>query len=424
MHLITTGEDGYIKTWRIQENSSDRSSSCPVSIIRPVTDALTDFWVARSTTCFRSERPTHAAWSLDASLVAVSVGPYVALYDPSSNVLCKTLTGSQCKQVNGSRFIGKSCRYLAVRGRFEVTVWDLVSQTSKSAMYQSIKEFTPNLVLWHYSTRLEIQDLISHPRAECFALFERVLDKATRISIFQISSPRPLRTRSVPLSLLNVAWYPSSRPQESVFSFVAITSSWSVIVLGDEIQIPNEDTASAAISTMALPRRRTLFQDIFGKATLDTPSTFTPVYQPPLTGDSLDKIFSVPYYSMPSLEGLYQSLMEPFLKVRPEETRAPSESPMVIDTEEETSAVSINHSKRHQVDAAEMSVLVDLFKKQTIKGLRSAAGIHSCSNVYHSCSPYTSCQWNCQGSQSQWGCHAHTNQTKNSRCIAIFTITI
>lgn len=87
--------------------------------------------MARSTFGFRLEVPTHSSWSPDASLLAVSFGPYLTLYDPLTNILRQSLTFPGCKAVRLAHFIGRSGRYLAVMGAKDLVLWDLVKQCGK-----------------------------------------------------------------------------------------------------------------------------------------------------------------------------------------------------------------------------------------------------------------------------------------------------
>ena len=82
--------------------------------------------MARSTVRYRSEIPTHASWAQDGSLLAVSLGPYVVLYDPSTMLVVKTLTCPECSVVQSAHFIGRSGRYIALRGPKDLILWDLV----------------------------------------------------------------------------------------------------------------------------------------------------------------------------------------------------------------------------------------------------------------------------------------------------------
>lgn len=96
---------------------------------------LAEFWVARSTLRFRTEVPTDVAWSPDGSLLAVSVGSHVAIYEPETNALCQVLTCPEAATVSSVHFVGSSGRYLAVSGARDVFLWDLVFQSCAFSLY-------------------------------------------------------------------------------------------------------------------------------------------------------------------------------------------------------------------------------------------------------------------------------------------------
>lgn len=91
-----------------------------------------EFWVARSSHRFRAETPTDVSWSPDGSLLAVCVGPHVAIYEPETNTLCQVLTCPDNTAVSSVQFVGSSGRYIAVHGTRDVFLWDLIFQCRKS----------------------------------------------------------------------------------------------------------------------------------------------------------------------------------------------------------------------------------------------------------------------------------------------------
>lgn len=63
--------------------------------------------------------------------MAVSLGPYVALYDPVTNAMLQALTTPECQSITSAYFVGYDGRYLAAVGQFDVVLWDLVTQTGE-----------------------------------------------------------------------------------------------------------------------------------------------------------------------------------------------------------------------------------------------------------------------------------------------------
>jgi len=82
--------------------------------------------------------PRCASWSPDASLVAVSLGPHVAIYDPIAATLRQTLIAPECQDSELVDFIGSAGRYLAVAGLSGIVLWDLVSKTGRYLAFGDI----------------------------------------------------------------------------------------------------------------------------------------------------------------------------------------------------------------------------------------------------------------------------------------------
>lgn len=90
-----------------------------------------DFWINRASFSFHSEIPTDACWSPDGSLLALSLNRQIALYDPTSNRQIESLAIPEIRKIHGVSFVGSTGRYLAIRARRVVVIWDLVSQQGK-----------------------------------------------------------------------------------------------------------------------------------------------------------------------------------------------------------------------------------------------------------------------------------------------------
>ncbi|KAJ7103370.1 WD40 repeat-like protein [Mycena belliarum] len=343
MLLVTTGKDCNTKTWRIR-TAKDNS----------------EFWIARSTSSFQRESPSHASWSPDGSLLAITLPKRVALFTPSTNFLRHTLAFPECGVVRAAHFIGKAGRYLAVVGAMDIVLWDLVGQR----------------VRWQHKTSSPIQTLVSHPREDTFAV---VLSSSTeersksKVMLFMVGNAQPLKTLVVPFGFRNIAWYPLVA---SSFSLVAITNDWKVVVVGESIHIPkDEGSVSRGITALQTPQRRTLFQDIFGKSAFgeqalpSQPSAPASIARP-WTGRAGTEVFDGPAYLMPPLESLFESLMNGFLKPRVVEAPAlPSTVPADEDVDMGGDEI-VSMARRdiiRVVDQKELGAMVDLFKAHTLK---------------------------------------------------------
>ncbi|KAJ7293732.1 WD40 repeat-like protein [Mycena rebaudengoi] len=355
VYLVTIGADCHVKTWRIRTAKNKTGLS-------------EDFWVARSTLNLVSESPSHVSWSPDASLLAITLPYRVALYNPSTNLLRETLASPECGQINSAYFIGKAGRYLVVVGETDLVLWDLVAQR----------------VRWHHKSSGVVQAVVSHPREDVFAVISHSSAEErtkSKVSLFQVNSPQPSKTIPIPFSFRNVTWYPLV---SSVFSLVAITSDWKVVVLGDKILLPkDEGSALKGIAADAAPQRRTLFQDIFGKSafgeqTASPPQNASPSSSRPWTGREGTVLFGEVAYLMPPLEGLFEPLMNGFLKPRSADiTPAPAIVAMDedVDMDGDELPVVAGRSLKRGVGDEEMAAMVDLFKAHTLKAKAAPAAV-------------------------------------------------
>ncbi|KAA1467968.1 WD40 repeat-like protein [Dentipellis sp. KUC8613] len=360
--LVTTGEDGNIKSWGMRTSKTRNG-------------VLEVFWVARSSLKFREEVPRHVSWSPDGSLLAVALGPYIVLYEPASNTLVQTLTTPECNQLSSVHFIGTAGRYLAAVSLFDIFLWDLVSQT----------------VQWHHRTSDPIDFVIAHPGADVFAVLQRLpetSDKSlspTRIIIFRPTSATAYRTHTVPFHIRTVAWYPHTHQSESTMSFslVAITEAWSVVLLGSEIRVQSDEgaTAKGIANAAQEPQKRTLLQDVFGKSaftdfssSLSSALPETAVAAKSWTSKDVAKMFDAPTYLMPPLESLFDPLLDSFLTlsvadpaISPAAKGAQEEdADMDVDEEEET-PITVGERQERIVDWREMNTFIDVFRQHAVK---------------------------------------------------------
>ncbi|KAG7452299.1 WD40 repeat-like protein [Guyanagaster necrorhizus] len=328
--LVTTGEDNNIKTWSIR-TSRDESAS--------------DFWAVRSTFSFRSQTPTCVSWAPDASLLAVSLGIYIVLYDPITCTSHRILTTPECPEVSSNFFVGTSGRYLAVVGGHDLALWDLVLQS----------------VRWHYRCPSPIKTVL--PLQDSFVVLLEAVT-ITYACIFSPLSSAPSRSLKLPFTLRGIASYTPT-------NFVGITKDWSVVVFGDNVSaISEEGSAARGIPTSSVPQARTLFQDIFGKSAF-TPQTFTnrPSSAAISASSKVRSLFDGPSYYMPPLESLFDDVMDDFLKPRQVKMASISEddADVGMDVDEPADVPPAVVRRKLVVNEEEMGMFVDLFKAHALK---------------------------------------------------------
>jgi NET1-associated nuclear protein 1 (U3 small nucleolar RNA-associated protein 17) len=196
----------------------------------------------------------------------------------------------------------------------------------------------------------------------------------SRVALFSVGSAQPTKSLSLPFGFRNIAWYPFVAA--SSFSLVGVTHDWKVVVLGENIHLAKEEGAvSRELASHAAPQRRTLFQDIFGKSAFGEQ---TNAAQPapasssrPWTGREGAGAFEDPAYLLPPLETLFEPLMSGFLKLRVVEPSAP---PLTVAENEDVDMDGQGHTtvtgadRKRMLAEGEIEAMVDLFRKQTLKG--------------------------------------------------------
>ena len=234
-----------------------------------------------------------------------------------------------------------------------------------------------------------ISQVIAHPTEEQFAILERVQATtadapSTRILVFHASSSMPVAIRTLPFGLRSTVPVPSTGffpTDSSSFTLVGITEAWSVVVFGDDVQLPEEEGASAqGITQDAAVRKRSLFHDIFGaSAFADLTSapgpSAAPAHAHTWNAKEAVEILDTPAHLLPPVESLFDSVMDSFLAARPEgDEEEPEQQPedeMDVDepADEDDRPAKGGAPLDRVVDRQEMHGFVELFMHHAIKGM-------------------------------------------------------
>lgn len=238
----------------------------------------------------------------------------------------------------------------------------------------SAKTNTFFLVRWSYKALLSIIQVVPHPDTDTFAVFCTSPGKEhqkTRVLIFRPVSSIPFIARSLPFQIRTIAPYLLARPLGHIF--VGITCDWNVVLFGDNFKLAKEagSTATGIVLT-STPQKRTLFQDIFGKAAFtEMPSTLSVVegQYKNFGKTTVTKAFTVPTYLMPAFEPIFNHLIGGFLQPRSDEVPIQlmhDDEDVDMDEEPAVTAFHANSSAR-VVHQEEMNLLVTLFRDQSMK---------------------------------------------------------
>ncbi|KZS91676.1 WD40 repeat-like protein [Sistotremastrum niveocremeum HHB9708] len=392
--LVTAGEDGFVKTWKVAAAALSRRKK------REGSEEAELYWVNRSSHEYRSQIPSLISWAPDGSLFAVahSSSPMITILNPSDHALRETVGCPEIRTgATHMSFVGRTGRFLAISGKKDVVLWDLLSGS----------------VHWHYSSPSYISHLVVHPVHNSIAVLQarpRTVPTSqirkppsTQVSVFSTASPIPTRVYRVPFYIRSVIWdtiapvavaqaspsSPDHSERAAHYSLIGITDKWSVNLFGDEVQVAPARTEGEAASQLASANnvaqtgRRTLFQDIFGK------SAFVDVSQPPAlpAGPTdatvpsnkirgvLGDIFNVPAYLCPPMETIFGVAMEEFLRKPPEEEdvhedQEPGDGDVEMQGVDEADAdagMKPPDQARRTVEQWELDTMTALFSKTVVQ---------------------------------------------------------
>ncbi|KAJ8523307.1 hypothetical protein ONZ45_g181 [Pleurotus djamor] len=309
LQLASAGEDGNVKLWRIRST-------------RVTKGTFEESWATRSILKYKDNLPTHTSWAPDGSLLAVSFGPHVVVYDAPSTTLLRTLTTPQC------------------RAKWRVPL------SSKSNF------------------------LVPHPTQDAFVLATADGDQPTScIRIFRADSPSPVVASRVPHSFRAISWSSLGTPSSSklVFVLLGITHAWSLIVMGNDTKTTEGDASSGRKLFGDLAPPRTLFEDVFGKSAFGRTESHAPPddsgHRPRMSQTS---IVSDPAYQMSSFEAVFDKFISTITRTRLV-APIPSSEPLEITEDEGDLPDSTMKTRTTRVvDRAEMDVMTQLFKRQSL----------------------------------------------------------
>lgn len=175
--------------------------------------------------------------------------------------------------------------------------------------------------------------IISHPHHDTFITIDfKVIDStSSTITLFRIASPTPLMEHTFPFGIPNIAWFYQSPSKLSTdFSLVALTHKYSVVVMGNDVVLPQDPGASAkSLQKRPTAPQRSLFEEMFGV------SAITPLTNPdvqtreaamdlgseggvsvPWRSSDTTGFFDAPSPLMPPIETFFEPLIDSFLRLR------------------------------------------------------------------------------------------------------------
>ncbi|KAI6136342.1 WD40-repeat-containing domain protein [Pisolithus sp. B1] len=324
IQLVTIGDDGNVKSWRIR-STKDKKGQEEIS------------WVTRSSFGYKSDTPRHASWSPDGSLLAVVFGSSVVLYDPYTNVPRHVFVCHESQRPREVHFIGMSGRFLAAVGGVDLVVWNVMSRS----------------VLWHVKNDRPCDTLLPHPHRDAFVTIHSSHSTPAHavVTIFRVRSPVRQMEHTLPFALRNVIWYPQSySPTNSEsFSLVGLTHDYSVVLMGDDVD--PQDKRPIPFKTLqkgqSVPRK-SLFEEMFGVPVIPNESlqhsrdrtAANPGPVLPWRSSETATFFDAPSHLIPPIHTFFESLVDGFLTLRVTDEERREE----LDVQEEAGSKLSDHS--------------------------------------------------------------------------------
>ncbi|KIY67198.1 WD40 repeat-like protein [Cylindrobasidium torrendii FP15055 ss-10] len=323
--LVTTGEDGDVRMWRLKQNKDQNAS---------------EFWVAQSTFDFRGHVPKHVSWSPDASLLAIAFPRHAILYDPITTIQQCAIPTTELTEITSCHFIGSTGRYLVIRSTQDFVVWDLIAQK----------------VILSRRHAAVIDQIIPNAFTDSFAIVSRV-GKRTRVVTISCASTREV-IHQLPFTVRAIA------PLSS--HFVAITQDWSLVRFGDNVlRVVEEGSSARSIHQLATSSKNTLFQDIFGKSAF-APRQAAPAVINVSEASTIRPLFDGPSYMMPPMASLFDDAMSGFMHERVENASDEVDVDGDVDMEEPSEPLVLAKPMR-AVSKEEMTAFVDMFKHTSLQ---------------------------------------------------------
>ncbi|KAK8869934.1 hypothetical protein IAR55_000502 [Kwoniella newhampshirensis] len=361
-YLLTTSVDGVAKVWQVRQ--SKKSEQGKVSAKKPTIVEL--YWSCRSTFGYRNMRIYNAAFSPDATIVALAHGSVVTLWDVESNTLLKVLNSGSTSDICQVGFVGSEGRYLVGAGLEKgIIVWDLL----------------PCEISWAAPTTA-VQTLLTSSTA-LFFLATVEEDGFTKLSIFDPATSKPLRFMYTTRAARQVKLLPNPSGVESISQvhLVGVASTGEIYRFGDVAASAAPLGAKSVTQGAVAGKGLSIWQEMFGKdAFLEDiesaePSTATAsALQQRIVASSgrPADVFEGPSHTMPPVGMLFDAFMDELLSGRTSNKTAQEDELEDAGNEEgilyenetrlDVPELTVEKVKGHVVDDGEMAELEAFFR--------------------------------------------------------------
>lgn len=264
--------------------------------------------------------PIHAAaFSSDATIVALAHGAVVTLWDVDSNILLKVLEDASVSDAHKVAFVGPEGQYLVAAGkRSGIAVWDLLSCGGGPSTLAKKNTDVYVIVLWA-SSSTRCDKLLSHTSRLLFISSSTDGRNRSLVTVFSPSDPKHLRQYQVQPELSDICSLPSSAPVDTDrIQFIGIVKNGEVYRFGGAVSssAPKTDRVAGQPGTK---KPLSIWQEMFGKdAFLEDLETAPGTIPPPRASKvgRPSEVFDGPSHTMPPVGSLFDAFMEELLSVK------------------------------------------------------------------------------------------------------------
>lgn len=316
------------------------------------------YWSARSTFSYRSLPIYAAAISPDSTIVALTHGDVITLWDLATNALLSTLDSSAF-DVHHLVFVGNEGRSLAAAGKGSgVALWDLLScECAWSAPTQKAEHLLAG-------------------RDSGFYVFSSDAG-STKVASFDIDSHVPKQAHTVDQALREVCILPrtdSSASSEDLF--IGVAPSGEIYRFGPSVSDFAKQGAKSV--SQSGEKSTSIWQEMFGKAAFFEETgafdTEAPTVAIPRPGKGRPaEVFNGPSHTLPPVGMLFDAFMDEFIASstvpsRETESAAPNGDILYEQDEDQLDVTRSNNPKSAEVkyrpvDRDDMKEVEELFKE-------------------------------------------------------------
>mmetsp|Transcript_4790 Transcript_4790/g.14629 ORF Transcript_4790/g.14629 Transcript_4790/m.14629 type:complete len:949 (+) Transcript_4790:182-3028(+) len=312
--VVTCSADHKFKLWE------RRKRTVELGVVSKQSQTASQYtWYCRSVGFYRNVCGARAAaFSPDGSILAVSFGAVITLWDPYTDSLEHTLTYPPANDtILKLAFTGASQPYLVACTASHVYVWDLLTRS----------------VWWSYEAR--VSSLAADAETGHFAIalapIQKIRGEGEAVVLFNASAPTPLQVWRANVGVRAVAFLPVSGQSQS--SLVYMNSRQEFVTLtpiieGTEPDSSSLQSADTTTPQLLLKKKSAPTAELISVGTSSNAPDASPDYS--VDGDDRDNRFAGasllngPSHTLSSMDALFPAFMKQLMIYTPTSTVASS----------------------------------------------------------------------------------------------------